>query len=110
MADALRKTTSVQVDEEGGQQGSIVIIRGLSQDQVSVRVEGAPKNFNQARHGGAGTVWLEPDIYKSLVVVPGVASNVYGNGSLGGVILLETKDPEDVIRQDAAYGANVRTG
>ena len=29
------------------------------QDQVSVRVEGAPKNFNQARHGGAGTIWLE---------------------------------------------------
>ena len=110
LADALRKTTSVQVDEEGGQQGSIVIIRGLSQDQVSVRVEGAPKNFNQARHGGAGTIWLEPDIYKSLVVVPGVASNVYGNGSLGGVILLETKDPEDVIRQGAAHGANLRTG
>ena len=110
LADALRKTTSVQVDEEGGQQGSLVFIRGLSQDQVSVRVEGAPKNFNQARHGGAGTVWLEPDIYKSLVVVPGVASNVYGNGSLGGVILLETKDPEDVIRPGAAHGANVRTG
>ena len=110
MADALRKTTSVQVDEEGGQQGSLVIIRGLSQDQVSVRVEGAPKNFNQARHGGAGTIWLEPDIYKSLVVVPGVASNVYGNGSLGGVILLETKDPEDVIPAGAAHGANVRTG
>ena len=42
----------MRVDEEGGQQGSLVIIRGLSQDQVSVRVEGAPKNFNQARHGG----------------------------------------------------------
>ena len=110
LADALRKTTSVQVDEEGGQQGSIVIIRGLSQDQVSVRVEGAPKNFNQARHGGAGTVWLEPDMYKSLVVVPGVASNVYGNGSLGGVILMETKDPEDVIPPGAAYGSNLRTG
>ena len=110
LADALRKTTSVQVDEEGGQQGSLVIIRGLSQDQVSVRVAGAPKNFNQARHGGAGTVWLEPDIYKSLVVVPGVASNVYGNGSLGGVILLETKDPEDVIPAGRAHGANLRTG
>ena len=110
LADALRKTTSVQVDEEGGQQGSVVIIRGLKEDQVSVRVEGAPKNFNQARHGGAGGVWLEPDIYKSIVVVPGVASNVYGNGSLGGVILLETKDPEDVIPAGQAYGANLRTG
>ena len=110
LADALRKTTSVQVDEEGGQQGSVVIIRGLKEDQVSVRVEGAPKNFNQARHGGAGAIWLEPDIYKSIVVVPGVASNVYGNGSLGGVILLETKDPEDVIATGRTHGANLRTG
>ncbi len=110
LADALRKTTSVQVDEEGGQQGSVVIIRGLKEDQVSVRVEGAPKNFNQARHGGAGAIWLEPDIYKSIVVVPGVASNVYGNGSLGGVILLETKDPEDVIPVGGTHGANLRTG
>jgi len=51
LADALRKTTSVQVDEEGGQQGSLVFIRGLSQDQVSVRVEGGwpQRGANSAR-------------------------------------------------------------
>lgn len=109
IADMLRKTTSVQVDEEGGQQGSVIMIRGLSGDQVSVRVEGAPKNFNQVRHGGANTVWLEPDMYKSVSVVPGVASNVYGNGSLGGVILLETKDAADILNGEKVAGA-VRTG
>ncbi len=110
LADALRKTASVQIDEEGGQQGVLVFIRGFTQDQVSVRVEGAPKNFNQVRHGGAGTIWLEPNMYKSVSVVPGVASNVYGNGSLGGVVLMETKDPSDVIKAGNNFGANIRLG
>ena len=110
LADALRKTTSVQVDEEGGQQGSRVYVRGFTGDQVSLRVEGAPKNFNQVRHGGANTIWLEPDMYKGITVVPGVAANIYGNGSLGGVILLETKDPEDVITGSRSWGLNIRSG
>ncbi len=110
LADALRKTTSVQVDEEGGQQGSLVYVRGFTGDQVSLRVEGAPKNFNQVRHGGANTIWLEPDMYKGVTVVPGVASNIYGNGSLGGIILLETKDPEDVLKGIKRWGLNVRSG
>ena len=109
LADVLRKTTSIQVDEEGGPQSSLIYIRGFSQDQVSVRVEGAPKNFSQVRHGGAGSVWLEPDMYKSVSVVPGVASNVYGNGSLGGVVLFETKDPEDIVG-DKDWGLALRGG
>ncbi|MDP7592769.1 MAG: TonB-dependent receptor [Litorilituus sp.] len=110
LADALRKTASVQIDEEGGQQGTLVFIRGFTQDQVSVRVEGAPKNFNQVRHGGAGTIWIDPNMYKSVNVIPGVASNVYGNGSLGGVVLLETKDPSDILKADNDFGANIRSG
>lgn len=110
LADALRKTASVQIDEEGGQQGSLVFIRGFTQDQVSVRVEGAPKNFNQVRHGGAGTIWIEPSMYKSISVIPGVASNVYGNGSLGGVVLMETKDPQDIIKGDNDWGSNIQAG
>jgi len=110
LADALRKTTSIQVDEEGGNQGSVVIVRGLQGDQVSVRVDGAPQNFNQVRHGGANTIWAEPDMYKSITVIPGVASNIYGNGSIGGVVKLETKDPSDVIPRRRDWGVNVRMG
>ena len=109
LADALRKTTSVQVDESGGNQGTQIIVRGLQGDQVSVRVDGAPQNFNQVRHGGANTIWAEPDMYKSITVIPGVASNVYGNGSIGGVIKLETRDPADVLTDDP-WGVNLRLG
>ena len=110
LADALRKTTSVQVDEEGGNQGSLVIIRGLSQDQVSVRVDGAPKHFNQVRHGGAGAIFAEPDMYRSIAVIPGIASNVYGSGSTGGMIHMETKDPSDLLRDSDSFAMGVRLG
>ncbi len=109
-ADALRKTTSVQIDEEAGNQGSLVFIRGLTGDQISVRVDGAPKNFNQVRHGGANAIWLEPLMYKSVTVIPGAASNIYGNGSMGGVIQIETKDPEDLIREGQIWGAESSLG
>jgi len=109
LADALRKTTSVQVDESGGNQGALIIVRGLQGDQVSVRVDGAPQNFNQVRHGGANTIWAEPDMYKSITVIPGIASNVYGNGSIGGVVKLETRDPSDVLAGEG-WGVNLRLG
>ena len=108
LADALRKTTSVQVDEEAGNQGSIVSIRGMQGDGVSVRVDGAPQNFNQVRHGGANMIWTEPDIYKTIAVIPGVASNIYGNGSIGGVIKLETIDPKDLLQGNANSALNLQ--
>ena len=109
-ADALRKTTSVQVDEEAGNQGSIVSIRGMQGDGVSVRVDGAPQNFNQVRHGGANMIWVEPDIYKTITVIPGVASNIYGNGSIGGVIKLETIDPKDLLQGNVKSALSFRLG
>ena len=110
LADALRKTTSVQVDENGGNQGSVVIVRGLQGDQVSVRIDGAPQNFNQVRHGGANTIWAEPQMLQSITVIPGVASNVYGNGSLGGVIKLETKDADDVLEGEEKTASVLQLG
>lgn len=110
LADALRKTTSEQVDEDGGNQGSVVIVRGLAGDQVSVRIDGAPQNFNQVRHGGANTIWAEPQMLQSVTVIPGVASNVYGNGSLGGVIKLETKDAGDLLADDEKFATGLQLG
>ena len=110
LADALRKTTSVQVDEEAGNQGSVISIRGMQGDGVSVRIDGAPQNFNQVRHGGANTVWAEPDLYKTITVIPGAASNIYGNGSIGGVIKLETIDPSDLLAGGGKGALTTRLG
>jgi TonB-dependent heme/hemoglobin receptor len=113
LEEALRKTTSVQIDAVNGAQGSEISIRGQSSDAVSVRVEGAPKNRSQIMHkndNDRDTVWLNMDMYQDITVIPGVAANVYGTGSTGGVLLLSTKDPESVIKAGRDWGANVRYG
>lgn len=110
LEEALRKTTSVQVDQNGGNQGSNVIVRGLSGDRVSTRIDGVPKNFNQTRHGGAGSVWIDPEIIQNITVIPGVASNLYGSGSLGGILDMETRDPNDAISDGSDFGFLLRQG
>ena len=111
LADALQNNASVQVDEVGGSRGSEITIRGQSGNAVSVRVEGAPNNRSQIMHKGSSdrdTIWLNMDMYESVTVIPGAAANTYGNGSTGGVLLLETKDPESIIRDGRDWGANLR--
>ena len=111
LADALQSNAAVQVDEVGGSRGSTITVRGQTGNAVSVRVEGAPNNRSQIMHKSSNdrdTVWLNMDMYESVTVIPGAAANTYGNGSTGGVVLLETKDPESIIREDRDWGANIR--
>jgi hemoglobin/transferrin/lactoferrin receptor protein len=111
LADALQGNAAVQIDEVGGSRGSEITIRGQSGNAVSVRVEGAPNNRSQIMHKGSNdrdTIWLNMDMYDTITVIPGAGANTYGNGSTGGVVLLETKDPESIIRNDRDWGANLR--
>ncbi|MBM6550949.1 TonB-dependent receptor domain-containing protein [Marinomonas ostreistagni] len=111
LADALQNNASIQIDEVGGSRGSEITVRGQSGKAVSVRVEGAPNNRSQIMHKGSAdrdTIWLNMDMYESITVIPGAAANTYGNGSTGGVLLLETKDPESIIREGRDWGANLR--
>jgi TonB-dependent heme/hemoglobin receptor len=113
LEEALRKLTNVQIDSVNGAQGSEISIRGQSSDAVSVRVEGAPKNRSQIMHkndNDRDTVWLDMDMYQDITVIPGAAASVYGTGSTGGVLLLSTKDPENVIKPGRDWGANLRYG
>ena len=110
LEDALAGNAGVVI-EETTNGGSEITIRGLSSDNVSVRVEGAPNNRRLTSHrttdSAGDTVWLNMDMYESVTVIPGAAANTYGSGSTGGVVLLETKDPESVLRGDD-FAANLR--
>ena len=111
LADALQGNAAVQIDEVGGSRGSEITVRGQSGNAVSVRVEGAPNNRSQIMHKGSNdrdTIWLNMDMYDTITVIPGAGANTYGNGSTGGVVLLETKDPESIIRNGRDWGANLR--
>ncbi|MEM6421826.1 MAG: TonB-dependent receptor, partial [Pseudomonadota bacterium] len=82
-------------------------IRGFSDEQIVIRVDGARQNFDLAHRG---RFFTDPSILKRVEVLRGGASTLFGSGALGGVIFLETKDPVDVVPAGDIWGGQVKLG
>lgn len=82
-------------------------IRGFSDEQVVIRIDGTRQSFNQAHRG---RFLLDPDLLKSVEVVRGASSAAYGSGALGGVFDLTTRDGRDFTGGENGLGARVKLG
>ncbi len=82
-------------------------IRGFTDEQVVLRLDGGRFNFNQAHRG---RFFLDPDIVERVEVVRGGGSTLYGSGALGGVIAVETRDAADLLRPGHTVGGRLRAG
>lgn len=82
-------------------------IRGFQDEQVAVRVDGTRQNFNLDHRG---RFFLDPDILKRVEILRGGASTLYGSGALGGAILLDTKDADDLLMGGDGWGGRVKLG
>ena len=82
-------------------------IRGFADEQVVIRTDGARQTFNLAHRG---RFFLDPEILRSVEVVRGGGSTLFGSGALGGVIGLETKDAADVIAPGETWGGRAVLG
>ncbi|MEM1346078.1 MAG: TonB-dependent hemoglobin/transferrin/lactoferrin family receptor [Pseudomonadota bacterium] len=82
-------------------------IRGFSDDQVIIRVDGARQNFRLAHRG---RFFTDPAILKQVEVLRGGASTLFGSGAIGGVIFLDTKDAADVVAPGETWGGEVKLG
>lgn len=80
-------------------------IRGFSDEQVVIRIDGTRQNFNKA-HGGR--FLLDPDLIESIEVLRGASSSVYGSGALGGVFVIETVDGRDLSGDRDGLGARIK--
>jgi hemoglobin/transferrin/lactoferrin receptor protein len=84
-------------------------IRGLQDfGRVAVIVDGARNNFQRSDHGTQSVFWIEPELLKEVTVVRGPVSNIYGSGAIGGVVVFETIDSFDFLR-DGEYAAGAVT-
>ena len=90
----------------GGQTISIWGFGGDVED-VQVRLDGAPKMFQKYQQG---SLFIEPELLKAVEVNKGPHSALYGNGAFGGVINLETKDADDLLKPNQTVGAMVKYG
>ncbi|MBU8537630.1 TonB-dependent hemoglobin/transferrin/lactoferrin family receptor [Falsiroseomonas tokyonensis] len=83
------------------------IIRGLGDERIVLRTDGARNNFNA---GHRGRTFVDPDLLRQVEVLRGPASTLYGSGALGGAISLRTIEVEDILQPGAAFGGTLGAG
>ena len=106
-ADILRSVPGVSVN--GAR--SVVqrySIRGVSEEYLTVTVDGARQNGYAFHH--AGNYGIDPDILKRVNIDVGSNSVVTGAGSLGGAIRFETVDAADLLAEGENFGAKIKYG
>ena len=82
-------------------------IRGFADEQVVIRLDGARQNFNKA-HGGR--FFVDPDLLRSVEILRGAGSAIYGSGALGGVFVLETLSGRDLTGDVDGVGLRQKIG
>lgn len=98
----------VAVQADARRVSSSINIRGLQDfGRVAVIVDGARQNFQRSDHGTQSTFYIDPELVKSVDVIRGPVANTYGSGAIGGVVLFETKDAEDYLRDSETWAASM---
>ncbi|NMX65434.1 TonB-dependent receptor [Pseudomonas sp. WS 5079] len=89
--------------------GQIINIRGMGEaEDVPMTVDGATKSgFERYQQG---TVFIEPEMIKSVEVEKGPHSAFTGNGGFGGTVNMVTKDAPDLLKDGRNSGAMLKYG
>lgn len=97
------------VETSGGPRSSVQIptIRGLTDDRVVVRIDGARANLRSGHKGG---IFIDPEMLKSVEVYRGPASTMQGTGALGGAVILQALGAKDLLEGDDRVGARLKAG
>ena len=107
VAQALNSLPNVTVSGGPRATSQSVNIRGLEGVRVLQVVDGVRQNFS---NGHRGTYFLDPELLKSVEVVKGPASNLWGSDAIGGVVVQNTKDAKDFLEPDETIGGYVSQG
>ena len=87
-------------------------IRGLGGDRVLMVVDGVrtPDGFVFGAQSVGRGGYSDLDLMKSVEILRGPASALYGSDGVAGAVSFTTKDPEDILQVDKAWGARARVG
>ncbi|MFT6906414.1 MAG: hemoglobin/transferrin/lactoferrin receptor protein [Oleiphilaceae bacterium] len=107
VAQAIRYESNVNV-AGGPRAGSqSVNIRGLGGSKVLQSVDGVRQVFES---GHRPSYFLDPALLKSVEVIKGPASTLWGSGALGGVVSQNTVDSADLLKANQNIGGFIKTG
>lgn len=107
IGDVLEDTPGVLVDGGARRAGQTPTIRGFREEDILILVDGVRQSFLSVHDG---RLFIEPDLLKSVEVVKGPISSLYGSGALGGVIALTTVDAADFLDEGETMGARLKAG
>lgn len=107
LGEALENEPGVALSGGPRANGQSVVVRGVGGTRVLINVDGARQNFDG---GHRSRLLIDPDLLKSVEVLRGPASGVYGSGAVGGVVSLTTKDAADLLRPGEVFGARLKLG
>ncbi|RTZ17340.1 TonB-dependent hemoglobin/transferrin/lactoferrin family receptor [Vibrio aquaticus] len=113
LADAFKYTpgVSVETDSRHGIQG--INIRGLGGNRVNILVDGVaqPARYNSGYSFlQSSRVMTDTEMFKSVEIVKGSASSLYGSDGIAGIAAFQTKDPSDFVSDDKQLGGYVKLG
>jgi len=105
--EAVRSVPGVSTSGGPRASGMTFSIRGFADNEdVVVKVDGAPKAFEKYRMGGT---FIEPELLRSIEVQRGPQISS-GSGALGGTIIAQTKNAADFLRPGQTVGAKAKFG
>ncbi|PHQ67222.1 MAG: hypothetical protein COB93_11285 [Sneathiella sp.] len=99
--DLLKFTPGVEVAGGPRRNGQTVSIRGFDDESIITLIDGRRQNFEAAHDG---RFFIDPSLLKSVDIVKGSSSAIYGGGAVGGVIAFETKDAADMLAPGETSG------
>ncbi|KAA0874648.1 TonB-dependent receptor domain-containing protein [Nitrincola tapanii] len=104
--DVFRLEPSVQVGT-GSRNAQKIFLRGVEDLLLNVQVDGARRGANVFHH--QGRIQIDPFLLKQARVLTGPAAADAGPGALGGSVVFETVDAQDLLKADQTFGARVGT-
>lgn len=87
-------------------------IRGIGGDRVLMIVDGvrSPDGFVFGAQSVGRGGYADLDLMKSVEILRGPASALYGSDGVAGAVLFTTRDPVDLLRAGEDFGARARVG
>ncbi len=86
------------------------VIRGIGGNRVLIQVDGirSPQGFSFGAQDAGRGGYTDVSLIKSVEILRGPASALYGSDGLAGAISFTTSDPIDLIAQGANFGGFAR--
>lgn len=102
LRDLTRYEPNVSVANSPARFGQTGInIRGIEGNRILMQVDGVrlPDSFSIGSFAFATRDSIDLDLLKSVEILRGPGSSLYGSDALGGVVSFFTKDPSDLLRE-----------